>query len=114
MVVIGIFAAAALLWNICAGVLSWERFISVGIGGFFLAVSLLTKGALGLGDGWLLMALGIGLDIGEFLTVLFVGMLGCALWAVVLMIVFRRGRNAEIPFVPFLLLGYVGGVLLWK
>lgn len=114
LVLVGIFAAASLLWNLRNGEISWEYLIPVGIGGFLLAVSFLTKGALGMGDGWLMAALGLGLNTGEFLAALFVGMLCCALWAVVLMTVFRRGKHTEIPFVPFLLLGYVGGVLLWK
>lgn len=111
---VALFAVTAVVWRLYIGGISRSVFVSVGIGCFFLLVSFMTKGALGMGDGWLLTALGLGLEIGEFLTVLFVGLLCCALWALVLMAVFRKGRNAEIPFVPFLLLGYIGGVLLWK
>ena len=89
-------------------------FIPVAISAFFLAVSVITKGALGMGDGWLMMALGTALETEEFLIMLLIG-LGCsAVWAGILLVVLHRGRNAEIPFVPFLLLGYIGGVLLWK
>lgn len=110
----GVFAAAALAWDFYTGDISWSLLLPVGIGCFFWAVSFVTKGALGLGDVWILMALGLGLDLGEFLTVLFIGLLCCALCAIVLMAAFRRGRKTEIPFVPFLLMGYIGGVLLWR
>lgn len=114
MAAVVVFAVSVLAWEFYAGGISWRFLFPVGIGCFFLAVSLMTRGALGMGDGCLLMALGLGLDIGEFLTVLCVGLLCCALWAIGLLAVCRKGRNTEIPFVPFLLLGYIGGVLLWK
>lgn len=109
-----VFAAAALGWSIYTGRISPEFFIPAGIGSLFLAVSVMTKGALGMGDGWLMMALGTVLETGEFLAMLLIGM-GCsAVWAGILLVIRRKGRNTEIPFVPFLLLGYIGGVLLWK
>ena len=109
-----VFAAAALGWSIYTGRISPELFIPAGISSLFLAVSVKTKGALGMGDGWLMMALGTVLETGEFLAMLLIGM-GCsAVWAGILLVIRRKGRNTEIPFVPFLLLGYIGGVLLWK
>lgn len=114
LIALGIFSAAALVWAFYTGKVSWQFFIPAGIGSFFLVISILTKGAVGMGDGWLMIALGTALEIREFLMMLFVGMICCAVWAGVLLVVFRKGRNAEIPFVPFLLLGYIGGVLLWR
>lgn len=109
-----VFAAGSLGWAAYTGGISVGFFIPVGISAFFLAVSVVTKGALGMGDGWLMMALGTALKTEEFLIMLLIG-LGCsAVWAGILLVVLRKGRNAEIPFVPFLLLGYIGGVLLWK
>lgn len=69
-------------------------------------------GEIGMGDGVLLAALGTVLDVEEFLTMLLLGLLGSSIWALVLLAVFRKGRKTEIPFVPFLLLGYLGGILL--
>lgn len=109
-----VFAAGSLGWAAYTGGISVGFFIPVGISAFFLAVSVVTKGTLGMGDGWLMMALGTALKTEEFLIMLLIG-LGCsAVWAGILLVVLRKGRNAEIPFVPFLLLGYIGGVLLWK
>lgn len=108
------FAAAALGWTVYTGGISLDFFIPAGISCLFLGISMLTKGALGMGDGWLMMALATAMETEEFLTMLLAGMAGSAVWAGVLLAVLHKGKDTEIPFVPFLLLGYIGGVLLWK
>lgn len=107
-----IFAMAGIVlrWNYHS--INWEMFVSLGVGCFFLAISILTKGAVGLGDVWLLLALALVLDLQEFLMALFSALMLCALWGAVMLVIFRRNGRCEIPFVPFLLLGYVGGLLL--
>ena len=35
-----------------------------------------------------------------------------AVWAGVLLVAFKKNGKTEIPFVPFLLLGYIGGLIL--
>lgn len=114
LVTVAVFSVVMLVRAFCTGGISWELLLPVGIGCFFLAVSIVTKGAVGMGDGWLIMALGLALEMEEFVTALLVGLLCCAAWAGILMSVFQRGRNTEIPFVPFLLVGYIGGVLVWR
>ena len=78
----------------------------------FLALSILSGGAMGAGDGLLLLALGLASDTGEYLGTLLGGIFLAAVWSGVLLVVFRKGRKTEIPFVPFLLFGYIGGLLL--
>lgn len=107
-----IFGAAGLLFCVCRGGSIWQRMVSLVIAGCFLGLSVLTRGEIGMGDGVLLAALGTVLDVEEFLTMLLLGLLGSSIWALVLLAVFRKGRKTEIPFVPFLLLGYLGGILL--
>lgn len=114
LLAVGIFAVAGIVAAVLQRKLSWQYFLPVGIGCFFVAISLLTKGAVGMGDGWLLMALGTVLDTEEFVTGLLVGMLCCGIWSGVLLFIFRKGKNTEIPFVPFLMIGYMGGLLLWR
>lgn len=109
-----VFAAVALGWTVYTGDISLDFFLPVGISSLFLVVSILTKGALGMGDVWLIMALSIALELEEFLMMLLVGMVCSAVWAGILLAVLHKRRNAEIPFVPFLLIGYIGEMLFWK
>lgn len=108
-----IFAATGVVLSWSQDSISLGMLVSLGIGGFFLGVSVLTQGAIGMGDGWLLLALALMLDLQEYLSVLLCGLMICALWGIVMLVMFRRSGKSEIPFVPFLFLGYVGGVLLW-
>lgn len=41
-----------------------------------------------------------------------IGMLIAAVYAGVLLVICKKGRKTEIPLVPFLLFGYLGGLLL--
>ena len=41
-----------------------------------------------------------------------IGILGCAIVSGILLFGLRKGRKTRIPFVPFLFLGYIGGMLL--
>ena len=108
------FGAAGLVMAVYRGQISWEVLISFAIGGIFLALGILTGGAVGMGDGWILLALGTVLTLKEYLTVLLTGMFCCAGWAVFLLMFRRSGKETEIPFVPFLFLGYLGGVWIWR
>ena len=83
-------------------------------GVFFCFMSLATRGSLGLGDGLIILALGMWIGGMELLISVLSALLGSGLCSAVLLTVFHRGRNTEIPFVPFLFAGYAGGVLLWK
>ena len=64
-----------------------------------------------MGDGWVLTALGVMLDVETYLRMLCGGLLLSAITAVILLTVFRKNRKTEIPFVPFLFFAYLGGVL---
>lgn len=108
-----VFAAAGFIWSVNIGRSLSEAAVPIVTGGIFLAVSFAAQGALGTGDGWILLALGMLLDTGEFLTVLCLGTLLAGCCSLVLLVLLKKSRSTEIPFVPFLLAGYVGGMLLW-
>lgn len=90
-----------------------ELLLSCSVGGMFMGLSILTRGKVGMGDGWILLALGTMLTLGELWIALGLGMLFTAVPAMVMLIILKKGRNTELPFVPFLLAGYIGGVCLW-
>lgn len=93
----------------------WEDYIlPAGLGLLFLLLSLGSKGAVGMGDGWVLLALGCMLETEEYIRLTGFGILLAAVFSGILLIGYKKNRKTEIPFVPFLFFAYLGGVLLWK
>lgn len=73
---------------------------------------ILSCGTVGVGDGWILAALGTLLSTEIYVQMLCMGLFFAAGWSGVLLAVFGKSRKTEIPLVPFLLAGYIGAVLL--
>lgn len=92
----------------------WRQQILAGMGtGMILgAVSLVTKGAVGMGDVLLITVLGLFMKPEVFLSMLSLGMFFAAMYSLLLLTIKRKAGNTEIPFVPFLLAAYVGGMCL--
>ena len=102
------FGLAGVAYSIKTG----RTMLPAAIGIFMLACSILTRGQVGMGDGWLLMALGCMMRMESYIQMACIGMLLAAACSGVLLLVFRKSRKTEIPLVPFLLLGYVGGMVI--
>lgn len=66
------------------------------------------------GNGRWLAAYGTGDSAvpGRIFSTLFIGMICSAVWSGIMMMGFCRKGSTEIPFVPFLLAGYLGGFLI--
>lgn len=79
-----------------------------------LTISRVTREALGMGDALLMLVLGIFLGLQSSVEVLLLALFLAAFWAGILMLLCRKKRDYEFPFVPFLLLGYIGRILLCK
>ena len=105
LLLIIIFAVCGTVWTIYSRRNVPEVLMCVGTGFLFVLISILTEGAVGMGDGWLLMALGTVLYPEEFFSTLFMGMICSAVWSGIMMMGFCRKGSTEIPFVPFLLTG---------
>ena len=114
LVLAAMLAAAGMIWTVYRGTVSIERLLPIMAGISFLGISVITRGAMGMGDGWILLALGTVLMPEEFFSMLFAAMLISAAWAGILLWLFRKKGNTEIPFVPFLMLGYLGKLILWR
>ena len=78
-----------------------------------MGLGILTKGAVGIGDVLILLTLGTMMEPEKFLAVFFMGLLGCSAVSLIMLLVAQDAGKSELPFVPFVLLGYVGGLLLW-
>lgn len=104
---------SGIVWSWQSGRGLLQVIISAGIGLAFLALSFITREALGMGDAWMLLAFGMMVETEEFVTDICMGMLLAGAWSMILLVVLKKNRNTEIPFVPFLLAGYVGGLVIW-
>ena len=74
-----------------------------GVSLMILAVSVLTGGEIGMGDGWIFLALGTMLHTEMYVRMACIGMLIAAVYAGVLLVICKKERKTEIPLVPFLL-----------
>ncbi len=77
-----------------------------------VAVSKATRESLGMGDALLMLVMGIYLGLEEAVNVLLLSLFLAAIWAGILLAVQRKKKDYEFPFVPFLLMGYVGRWML--
>ena len=107
-----VFGIAGLIWGIADHSLGIKNLIPEATGVLFLLLSIFTGGKIGMGDVWILLAAGILISPGEYTVMLLLGLLMASLWAGYLLVVRKKKRNAEIPFLPFLFLGYLGGVFI--
>ena len=88
-----------------------EIMIRVLPGFLILALSWLTRGAVGAGDGIVIAVVGLFLDPGQLLGTWLAGSFFAAVAAGILFIRTRQGKR-EIPYVPFLLAGYLAALLI--
>ena len=107
-----LFGLAGVVYSVRTGRTMTDYLIPLGIGILILGGSVLTRGQVGMGDGWMLLALGCMLRMECYIQMACIGMLLAAAYSGVLMLIFRKNRKTEIPLVPFLLLGYVGGMVI--
>lgn len=82
-----------------------------GSGFLIILLSKATRGQIGMGDGIILCATGVGLGVWDNLTLLLCALFWAALYAVILLTFRWADRKKRIPFVPFLLIGFIGVML---
>ena len=107
-----LFLAGGILWRIKDGTMYPEGILSLGIGVVAAITAVLSRGKVGIGDGLLIFAMGSILDVGELMGILCLAFLLCGIFAGFQLCIFKKKRTTEIPFVPFLLAGYLGGIFL--
>lgn len=106
------YAGCGIIYSILQGRNIQDVLIPAGIGILFLAAGLISRGAIGAGDCWILLALGALLDTETYIRMLCIGFFLAAFWSGILLVIRRKSRKTEIPLVPFLLVGYIGGILI--
>lgn len=91
----------------------WAAFSGVLVGGVLIAVSILTGGEIGIGDGIVFMISGLIFGIYENGVLLFLSLILTAFVSAILIVAKHVGRKYTLPFVPFVFAGY-GVMCIWK
>lgn len=104
--VIGIFSL------VCQNVEPVSRLFGAGVGIFAFFISRITKEAIGYGDDWLILLLGIYLGGGKILLLLLWASLLAGLVSLGFLCKKKWRKDITIPFVPFLAVAYAGVVFL--
>lgn len=86
----------------------------VGIGIVLLIISFVTRGKIGSGDGVILMVTGIFLGFYDNLLLLLSATFLSAIVGAFILCIKGMNKNYEIPFIPFLLISFAGGLLIWN
>lgn len=84
-----------------------DRIFGLLLGGVVIGISKATRGKIGMGDGLLLCVTGIGLGFWGNLELFMLALISAAIVSIFLLIFRLADRKKSIPFVPFLLLGYI-------
>ena len=90
----------------------WSTLVGVGIGLCFFIISRVTREAIGYGDSWLILLLGIYLGGKPLLEVVFLASFAASLFSLFRGMVRGWNRGQTIPFVPFVFMAYLGVVFL--
>jgi leader peptidase (prepilin peptidase)/N-methyltransferase len=86
-----------LMANLCCGTLP---------GAALLAVSLCTRGAVGLGDAVLFMVSGVYLNFWENLLLMLLSLMLAGLWGTGLLVTKKGSRKTTLPLAPFVLAAF--------
>jgi len=87
---------------------SWQsRLGGMAVGILLLVFGLFSNGAMGLADAVIIMACGIAFGLYETVALSFFGALYAGVFSGILLLAKKVKRKSRIPFLPFLLLGYV-------
>lgn len=89
-----------------------SRVGGLAVGVLLLLFGYFSKGAVGIADGVIIAACGVAFGVYETVTICFFAALYAAAFSFVLLLRKKVGRKSRIPFLPFLLLGYVTTRLL--
>lgn len=89
-----------------------ECALGCGFGLMFFVLSKITKEAIGFGDAWGILILGIFQGWKDVILTVFAGFLLGSLWGVCKMVVFKKTVKDTMPFFPFLFLARLGGWML--
>lgn len=92
---------------------TWEATLGgIVVGVLFFAISRLTREAIGYGDSWVILFLGICLGGVVTIQILFWASFMTSVFSIIKCIRHGWNRKQTIPFLPFLTVAYIGVVML--
>ncbi|MCC8168655.1 MAG: prepilin peptidase [Clostridiales bacterium] len=108
LIVVGITAACGLCWRLATGSL-FTQDVLMGLlpGIIWLLLAKVTRESVGYGDAWVLLAAGLVLGGNDMLLMCTVAIFLAGIIALVLLVFFHKGGKYEMPFMPFLMVGYI-------
>lgn len=108
-----VFGILAILLNLIFPYQTIQNVLTgAGIGGVFLFTSWMTKEAIGYGDGIGLVILGIFEGWQGLLPIVFGAFLLSGVYGVWRLIGYKEMRTETMPFYPFLLIAFIGVMIL--
>jgi leader peptidase (prepilin peptidase)/N-methyltransferase len=93
---------------ICGEVSLLSRLAGLSLGLLLLGLHPITRGQIGIGDGLIVCTTGLCFGFSQNAILLVYALFAAAIVSMILILFFRANRKNTIPFIPFLLLGYVG------
>lgn len=101
------FGGCSLVYSIYCG-RNWMEFVIALVPGVIcFVIGYCTKESIGYGDAILLCALGMLYTFEEVLLICMTALILAGMVGLILLVVFRKNGKYEIPFVPFLLAGWI-------
>lgn len=79
--------------------------ISLSIGVLIIALSVLSKGSMGIGDGIMTLTIGFFYPASEIISVILYSFTAASFFAVIYMLIKKSSKNKRLPFAPFLFSG---------
>lgn len=101
------FGGCSFLYSVC----NQRDWMCIGLalipGVICLLLGYVTRQAVGYGDGILLCALGMLYSVEELVHMCMIAIFAAGMVGLVLLVVFKKKGSYEIPFVPFLFIGWL-------
>lgn len=107
--------AGAVIYRIVFVRIDWRLSLAGAlVGGVFVGISKLTKEAIGYGDSFAIMILGVYLGLWGLLEVLASAFLVLGILGIFTFVLRKQRGNWALPFFPFLTIGYLLSVLFGR
>jgi leader peptidase (prepilin peptidase) / N-methyltransferase len=98
--------------NLVDTIAFWNRIAGFSLGLILIILNPITKGQIGIGDGLIVSCIGLCFGFTETALILMISLFISAIFSLFLLVVKKVNRNYTIPFIPFILIGYLGVLII--